>query len=114
MPQEGDVVPVGRALSDWVLESGLLGRSARTELEEAWRSAAGESVASQTRLIGLRREELWVEVSSAPLRAELEGFRKADLLVALQRTYARRHIGDIRFRVSGSVLGPAKPTEPDG
>ena len=111
MPEKGDSVPLGRALNDWVLRSGVLDRSARAELERVWQSAVGEAIAAQTRLVGLRRDQLWVEVSSAPLRAELEGFRKTDLLSVLQQEYPRQHIADIRFRVSGSVLGPSRSTE---
>ena len=89
-------------MRDWLRESGLLSGTARAELERAWREAAGAALAGQTRVAGLRRERLRVEVFSAPLRAELEGFRKAELLERLRERYTRRHISDIRFVVSGS------------
>ena len=96
-------VRIGQVLNEWLLRSGLLGSTARAELEEAWRRAAGDSVARATRVLGLRRNRLWVEVTSAPLRAELEGFRKPELLDRLQRLYQRKSISDIRFVVSGSL-----------
>ncbi len=106
------VVPLGRALGDWLLGAGVFERSAQAELERAWQTAAGETLARQTRLLGLRRQELWVEVSSAPLRAELESFRKGELLTALREGYGRRHIENIRFRVSGSLPGTSSSVEP--
>jgi len=105
MVEEGESVHIGRVLKDWLRQSGLLKRSALVELEEAWRAAAGPAIASQTRLVGVRREELWVEVGSAPLRAELDGFRKQELLGKLREHYTRRHIAGIRFLVSGNVAG---------
>ena len=102
MTEERESIPLGRAVGDWLGESGLLAESARAELERAWTRAVGKGVASQTRLVGLRRQELWVEVTSAPLRAELEGFRKTELLSALREHYRRRYIADIRFVVANS------------
>ena len=102
MAESRDSVRLGRALEAWLGEAGLLSGSARTELERAWQGAAGEGRAAQTRLVGLRQQRLWVEVVSAPLRAELETFRKAELLEGLRERYTRRHISDIRFVVSGS------------
>jgi hypothetical protein len=102
MTEGADSVPLGEVLGDWLVDSGLLDGSARAELESAWRQAAGAGVAAQTRVVGFRKEHLWVEVISAPLRAELAGFRKSELLEALRRRYTRRHIADLRFRVSGS------------
>jgi len=98
----GDSIHIGRVLGDWLLESGLLNRAAGGELERAWCESAGAALAAETRVLGLRREQLWVEVISAPLRAELEGFLKPELLERLRERYTRRHISDIRFVVSGS------------
>lgn len=100
--EPGKSARIGRVLNEWLLRSGLLSRSARAELEQAWRQAAGEPVARETRVLALRRNRLWVEVGSAPLRAELEGFRKPELLSRLREHYCRKHISDIRFVVSGS------------
>ena len=109
MTQKGEYVHISRAIGDWLQESGLLSQPARAELERAWRAAAGRTIASQTRLIGLRREQLWVQVGSAPLRAELEGFRKAELLARLRQEYTRRHISGIRFLVCGTEPGLSDP-----
>jgi hypothetical protein len=95
-------VPLGQALGDWLLTSGLLDAPARAELESAWRKVAGEGVAAQTRVVGLRKGHLWVEVASAPLRSELAGFRKLELLEGLRQHYTRRHIADLRFLIPGS------------
>jgi len=102
MSDRTDGVPLGEALGDWLVESRLLDTSARAELESAWRQAAGDGVAAQTRVVGLRKGHLWVEVASAPLRAELAGFRKWELLRGLRQRYTRRHIADLRFLIPGS------------
>jgi len=102
MAEANDSVPVGRAIEAWLQTSGALSRSAQEHLERAWRQAAGHVLAAQTRLVGLRRERLWIEVTSAPLRAELETFRKAELLQRLCEEYTESHIADIRFVVPRS------------
>jgi hypothetical protein len=102
MSDRTDSVPLREPLADWLLGSGLLDGSARAELESAWRRVAGEGVAGQTRVVGFRKGHLWVEVASAPLRAELAGFRKAELLEGLRQRYTRRHIADLRFLIPGS------------
>jgi hypothetical protein len=102
MSERGESVPVGDAIGEWLLQSGVLDQSVRSALERAWREAAGETVADATRVVGFRREELLVEVSSAPLRAELEGFRKPELVEKLRELYGRKYVSGIRFLVPGS------------
>jgi len=104
MVEGGESVPVGRAVEQWLRGSGLLNQSVHAELERAWREVAGQGLAAETRLVGIRRERLWIEVTSAPLRAELEGFRKAELLQGLSQHYTRSHIADIRFVVPRSSV----------
>ena len=81
MTEGTDGTPLGEVLGDWLLDSGLLEGSAQAELESAWKQAAGEGVAAQTRVVG---------------------FRKSELLEGLRQRYTRRHIADLRFLVSGS------------
>jgi len=102
MSEGGESVHIGEAIGDWLLESGVLDQSARAALERAWLQAAGEGVALQTRVVGLRRQQLLVEVASAPLRAELQGFHKEELLRKLQESYSRKFVSEIRFLVPGS------------
>jgi len=51
-------------------------RQGRLHLEQAWSEAAGEEIAKQTRVAGLRRGVLEVEVGSAVLMQELAHYHK--------------------------------------
>ncbi len=50
------------------------------ELQELWRRVVGEEIAEQSGVVRYRRGVLTVQVSSAPLLAELSGFAQEQLL----------------------------------
>ncbi|MBI4563627.1 MAG: DUF721 domain-containing protein [Planctomycetes bacterium] len=66
------------------------------ELSEAWGRAAGPDVARRSRVIGMNRDTLTVAVESAPLRQELETFRKPELLARVRAEFPRRNIANLR------------------
>jgi hypothetical protein len=71
----------------------------RRELEAAWVAAVGDSLAGQTRVAGLRRGVLRVSVAHSALLEELAGYRRAELLRAVQATGAALGVKDLRFQV---------------
>ena len=77
-----------------------LGRRRRVsrELTQAWIEVAGTEIANQTRVRGLRRGVLTIEVESSPLCHQLASFRRDDLLLALQARVRRADVMEIRFR----------------
>ena len=69
----------------------------------AWRDAVGSESFEQSRVTGLARGVLTVEVDSAALHQELAVYRKRELLTALRRLEPT--ISDVRFRVAGKRRG---------
>lgn len=67
-------------------------------LDEAWKAAVGESLASQTRLGKLTRGVLQVYVANSALIQELT-FRKQELVAELVRRLPDHKLRDLRFRM---------------
>lgn len=101
MSKEGPQ-PLSAALSELFALRGFARVQGQTRLAEAWKKAAREW-AGRTRVTGIQRGVLQVAVDNAPLRSELEGFHKAELLAALQQADPGLAIKGIRFRLQGRV-----------
>ena len=69
----------------------------RLRLEQAWAEVAGQ-YAGQTRLVGLKRGVLEVEVGNAALFQELVGFHKRPMLEHLKRKLTGVPLKDLKFR----------------
>jgi predicted nucleic acid-binding Zn ribbon protein len=70
----------------------------RLRLEAAWAEAAGPDLLKDTRLGGLRRGVLEVEVKSAVLLQELTQFHKRGLLAKLRKALPGVTLTDLKFR----------------
>jgi len=73
-------------------------RQGRLHLEKAWAQAVGPGYAEQTRVAGLRRGTLEVEVKNGVLMQELAQFHKRRLLEALRPLLPGQTFTDLRFR----------------
>ncbi len=73
-------------------------RQERLHLEEAWADAVGPERTANTRVGGLRRGILEVEVNNAILLQELAQFHKRKILERLRQRLPRATLTDIRFR----------------
>lgn len=73
------------------------------QLHDVWRAAAGEAIAKQTRVAGVRNGVLQVGVASAALLSELAGFHKASLLERLQSDHPQLNVRDIKFKLRGDL-----------
>lgn len=93
--------PVGEILSRLFAERGWGRRQARLHLERAWEEALGPAHAGHTRVLGMRRGTLEVEVDNGVLLQELAHFHKRRLLEELRRRLPDTTVSDLRFR-SGS------------
>ena len=74
-------------------------RQGRLHLERAWADVAGPEYAKQTRVGGLRRGVLEVEVGNAVLLQELTSYHKRRLLEGLRVKLPGTKLTDLRFRV---------------
>lgn len=70
----------------------------RLRLEAAWARAAGDHLAPRTRVLGLRRGVLEIEVRGAVLLAELAQFHKRGLLTRLRAALPGVTLTDLKFR----------------
>ncbi len=73
-------------------------RQGRLRLEQAWADAAGEELAKNSRVAGMRRGVLEVEVANAVLMQELAHYHKRRLLEQLRGRLPELTITDLRFR----------------
>lgn len=106
MGASSDPSHLSRALSELMAVKGLSRVRGGRELAAAWSDVAGPKIARQTRVVGINRGVLNVEVTNAALRSELTSFYKASLLEALQTRYGDLRIRDLKFRLKGRLLGP--------
>jgi len=93
---------VRQCLRNWGISHTAAAR--QDELASIWKEIADQETAVHSRVIGLRRGILQVEVDSAARLQELASFKKPLLLEALKEALSKRHIRDIRF-IHGSGPG---------
>jgi predicted nucleic acid-binding Zn ribbon protein len=89
---------VGEVLSRLFAARGWGRRQGRLHLEQAWAECVGSEHAVHTRVVGIRRGTLEVEVDNGVLLQELAHFHKRRLLEALRRRLSEMTIADLRFR----------------
>jgi predicted nucleic acid-binding Zn ribbon protein len=90
--------PIGEILSRVFTARGWGRKQDRLRLERAWAEAVGPEFAAQTRLNGLRRGVLEVEVTGAVLMQELAHYHKRKLLERLRERLPGTTLTDLRFR----------------
>src|SRR5262245_35288908 len=96
-PERG-VEPLGEVLARLIAARGWGRRQARRHLEEAWAMALGPEQLSHTRVLGLRRGVLEVEVNNPVLLQELASYHKRKLLVKLRECLPNQTLTDLRFK----------------
>lgn len=70
-----------------------------TRVRDAWLVAIGDDLSQHTRVKSLRKGVLAIEVDSSALCHQLAGFRREELLGALQTKLTGIELTDLRFRV---------------
>ena len=73
-------------------------RQGRLHLEKAWATAVGPAHAPCTRVAGMRRGIMEIDVNSGVLLQELAQFHKRRLLEALRSQLPGTTVTDLRFR----------------
>ncbi len=94
---------MGDVVAQLLARRGYAQETTAADVVAAWRSAAGEKVASQTRVGAIRRGTLEVTVANSAVSQELT-FRKTQLVADLVRALPEHKIKSIRFR-TGNVGG---------
>jgi hypothetical protein len=91
-------VPVQEVVRDILSPDDRDGLELRQQIRQVWEAVVPAELAEQTRLVDLRRRELWVEVSASPWAQELQ-FLKPKILAALDRALGPGKVKDLRVRV---------------
>jgi len=112
MAGERDPRRLGSVLSELFALRGYGRRETNDQLQQAWRNAAGETVARQTRVLEIKRGTLHVAVAHSPLLAELTGFYRRPLVAKLAQLAPELRIKDVKFRLDGN-LGRREASPPD-
>jgi predicted nucleic acid-binding Zn ribbon protein len=95
--------PLGDVLSQLFALRGYGRVRGDRQLHDVWRQIAGEQIAGQTRVAGVKNGVLQVGVASSALLSELAAFHKFSLLERLQREHAQLKIKDIKFKLRGDI-----------
>jgi hypothetical protein len=91
-------VPVQEVLQQVLAPGDRDGLKLRQQIRQVWEAVVPAGLVGQTRLVDLRRKELWVEVSTSSLSQELQ-FLKPKILAALDRVLGPGKVKDLRVRV---------------
>ena len=94
---------IGEGAPRCAARSGLLRLSDRERVWTAWERHLGAH-AAHTRLESLRGHVATFVVDSSALLAELNNFRKPELLAMLQEDVPSCFVGDLRFRLQKDGL----------
>ena len=95
--------PISAALSELITLRGWARSGGDSALADAWATVAGDATAGKTRVQGVKRGVLHVDVSNSALLSELVAFHRVDLLEQLQSEYPDLRIRDLKFRLQGRL-----------
>jgi hypothetical protein len=91
-------VPVKEVLREVLPRGDWDGLALRQQIRVVWEAVVPGGLMRRSRLVDLRRKELWVEVSDSPAGQELQ-FLKPKILAALERALGSGKVKDLRIRV---------------
>ncbi len=89
---------IGDVLGRLFTSRGWGRKNDRLRLESAWADVAGEELLKNTRVLGVKRGVMEVEVRNAVLMSELTQFHKRGLLTKLRKAMPGVTLTDIKFR----------------
>jgi predicted nucleic acid-binding Zn ribbon protein len=92
--------PLGELIRAVLKESGVGKDPTLRKVLRAWHEAVGAEMAVHTRVQGVKKGVVTIEVDSAPLLHELAGYMKHDLLRVL-RSKADAPVTELKFRLGG-------------
>lgn len=70
-PRKSEITSVGEAISEMLNAYRINGRFDEAALINAWGEVMGQAIANRTEKIFIRKDVLFVEITSAPLKHEL-------------------------------------------
>jgi len=94
--------PIGSVLATWLKKLHLLSSDAADQVWQVWQECLGPE-AAHTEFRGVRRRIAYFDVDSASLKAEIETYRKYDILTRFQSEIKKVFIRDIRLKISEAI-----------
>jgi hypothetical protein len=76
--------------------------SSRSDLAQALEAVLGAEQSPHCSVRGFRKGKLVVEVDSAPLYAELTGFRRDEIRERMNEILTKKKVAQITFRMGGT------------
>ena len=76
--------------------------SSRSDLSAALEQVLGPEQSPHCKVTGFRSGKLTVEVDSAPLYAELSGFRREEIRERINELLTKKKVAQITFRMGGT------------
>jgi Dna[CI] antecedent, DciA len=76
--------------------------SSRSDLASALEQVLGPEQSPHCQVTGFRSGKLTVEVDSAPLFAELSGFRRDEIRERMNELLTKKQVAQITFRMGGT------------
>ncbi len=93
----GKPVQLGQLLGNLIRKRGFAEESSRSELDDAWRTAAGERVAAKSYVRRLKSGMLEIGVTNGAILEELTCYLQHDLLPAIQKKHPELKISSLKF-----------------
>ncbi|MES2788351.1 MAG: DUF721 domain-containing protein [Planctomycetota bacterium] len=94
---------LSKALTELIALRGFARVQGDAQLQADWDRAAGNEIAPHTRVGGLSRGTLQVMVANPALLAELNGFHKATILLALQQSRPDYKVKHLKFKLQSNL-----------
>ena len=89
---------LGEVLRDFFQSTGLADKLKHLEVYSVWEEIVGPAIARRTRIAGLARHKLYIDVDSAAHLHELRTFGKSRILADFRERLPTVLIQDIVFR----------------
>ncbi len=94
---------LSKVVSELIARRGLARVRGDAQLREAWNDVAGDKIAAQTIVMGVRNGILQIGVPNAALLSELASFQKFSLLQSLRERYSELNVRKLKFRLKGQM-----------
>jgi len=91
-----DIITAGDAIQELLNSYRLKSKYSQTEVKAAWEEMMGKTIASRTSKLFFKKNVLFVELSSATLKHELN-MSKAKMLALLQDKFGKSVVEEIVF-----------------
>jgi len=95
-PRKSEITPIGEAIDSLLQAYKINGRFDEAALISAWEEVMGKPIANRTERLFIKKDVLFVEISSAPLKHELS-MSKQKIIANFAAHLGKRVVNEIVF-----------------